>query len=164
MSVARDNKKEQIDAIKSKINKAKSMVLVEYKGIKVQQDIQLRANCRKSGIDYSVLKNRLVKIALNELGYNQFDTYLENCTAVAFSYEDALGASKIMTDAAKAVKNIQIKCGLCEGNFVDANMVSSLASIPSKEVLLCQLCGVLQSGISGLARAISQIAEQKESI
>lgn len=162
MSVAKDLKAEQIQLIKEQISNAKSFVLVEYEGINVEEDTKLRSNFRQNGVKYQVHKNRLLKIALNELGYNEFDSYLEKTTAIALANEDALAAAKITTEASNTIKAIKTKCGMMDGKFVDASVVSQLATIPSKDVLLAQLCGLLQSGLSGLARALSQIAEQKE--
>lgn len=162
MSVAKDLKAVQIENIKTAIQEAKSFVVVEYEGINVEQDTKLRADFRANNVKYQVLKNRLVKIALNELGYNEFDSYLEKTTAIAFANGDELAAAKVVADNAKTVKALKAKCGLLDGKFIDANVVNQIANIPSKDVLLCQLCGVLQSGISGLARALSQIAENKE--
>lgn len=162
MSVAKDLKKEQIGIIKEKIQNAKALVLVQYEGINVEQDTQMRTKMRAADIDYKVLKNRLVKIALNELGYTEFDSYLEKTTAIAFANSEELSAAKIVTEASKEIKAIVPKCGMLDGKFIDASVVAQIANIPSKDVLLCQLCGMLQSGISGLARALSQIAEQKE--
>lgn len=162
MSVAKDLKSEQIQLIKEQISKAKSFVLVEYEGINVEEDTKLRSNFRQNGVKYQVHKNRLLKIALNELGYNEFDSFLEKTTAIALANEDALAAAKITTEATKTIKAIKTKCGMMDGKFVDATIVNQLATIPTKEVLLAQLCGLLQSGLSGLARALSQIAEQKE--
>lgn len=162
MSVAKDLKAEQIQLIKEQISNAKSFVLVEYEGINVEEDTKLRSNFRQNGVKYQVHKNRLLKIALNELGYNEFDSYLEKTTAIALANEDALAAAKITTEASNTIKAIKTKCGMMDGKFVDASVVAQLATIPSKDVLLAQLCGLLQSGLSGLARALSQIAEQKE--
>lgn len=161
MSTARELKKEQVECIKSKITNCQSFVAVEYKGITVEQDTKLRAKFRQAGVEYRVLKNRLVKIALNELGYDQFDSALENCTAIAFANNDALAAAKIVTDGTKEIKCLITKCGLFEGKYVNADVVTKLASIPSREVLLAQLCGLLTSGLSGLASVLSQIAEKK---
>lgn len=161
MSQAKDLKKVQIDNIKSKISACKSFVVVEYKGITVEQDTKLRANFRKAGVEYRVLKNRLVKIALNELGFNEFDSALENCSAIAFGNTDALAPAKVVTEGAKEIKCLIAKCGLLDGKYVNSDVVTRLASIPSREILLAQLCGLLNSGLSGLAAVLSQIAEQK---
>lgn len=160
MSQAKELKKAQIADIKSKIENCKALVLVEYKGISVSQDTRLRSEFRKNGVEYKVLKNRLVKLAFNELGVNDFDSYLENTTAIAFSNADPMSAAKVIVDNSD-IKNVVIKCGMFDGKFIDVNTVKAIAAIPSKEVLLAQLCGLLQSGLSGLARALSQIAENK---
>ncbi|MDE6967664.1 MAG: 50S ribosomal protein L10 [Clostridia bacterium] len=162
MSVAKELKAAQIEDIKKAVQGAKSLVLVEYEGINVEQDTKLRSDFRANNVKYQVLKNRLVKRALNELGYNEFDSYLEKTTAIAFANGDELAAAKVVAENAKTVKVLKAKCGLLDGKFIDANVVNQIANIPSKDILLCQLCGVLQSGISGLARALSQIAENKE--
>ena len=162
MSVAKELKAVQIENIKKSISEAKSFVIVEYEGINVADDTKLRSDFRANNVSYKVLKNRLVKRALNELGYNEFDAYLEKTSAVAFANGDELAAAKVVVENAKTIKALKPKCGLLDGKFIDANVVNQIASIPSKDVLLCQLCGMLQSGISGLARALSQIAENKE--
>lgn len=161
MALSKDLKKEQIDAIKAKIQSSKALVLVEYKGINVEQDTRLRSEFRKLDVDYKVLKNRLVKIAFNELGITDFDSFLENTTAIAFANSDAMSAAKVVVDNSKDIKCLNIKCGMLDGAFINADTVKAIASIPSKEVLLAQLCGLLQSGLSGLARALSEIAKKK---
>ena len=158
MSVAKELKAEQIEQIKKSVKESKAFVLVEYEGINVEQDTKLRSDFRAN----KVLKNRLVKRALNELGFNEFDSYLEKTTAIAFANGDELAAAKVVVDNSKTVKALKAKCGLLDGKFIDANVVTQIANIPSKDVLLCQLCGMLQSGLSGLARAISEIAKNKE--
>ena len=162
MSVGKDLKATQIESIKESITKAKSFVIVEYEGINVADDTKLRSEFRANNVKYQVLKNRLVKRALNELGYNEFDALLENTSAIAFANGDELAAAKVVVDTAKTVKAIKAKCGLLDGKFIDANVVNQIANIPSKDILLCQLCGMLQSPISGLARAISEIAKKAE--
>ena len=162
MSVGKDLKATQIAAIKETISQAKSFVIVEYEGITVADDTKLRSDFRASNVKYQVLKNRLVKRALNELGYSEFDSLLEKTTAIAFSNGDELAAAKIVFNSAKTVNAIKAKCGLLDGKFIDANVVSQIANIPSKDVLLAQLCGLLQSPMSGLARAISEIAKKAE--
>ncbi len=162
MSVGKDLKATQIESIKESITKAKSFVIVEYEGINVADDTKLRSDFRANNVKYQVLKNRLVKRALNELGYNEFDGLLENTSAIAFANGDELAAAKVVVDTAKTVQAIKPKCGLLDGKFIDANVVNQIANIPSKDILLCQLCGMLQSPISGLARAISEIAKKAE--
>ncbi len=161
MSASRDLKAQRIEEIKSMIQGCNGMVVVSYQGISVADDTQLRAKFRAENVQYKVLKNRLVQRALNELGIEGFDKYLEGSSAFAFANGDALAAAKIVVEQGKTVKALKAKCGLMDGAFIDEAVVTKLASIPSKEVLLAQLLGMLQSPISGFARAIQQVAEKR---
>ena len=161
MSASRDLKAQHIEEIKSMIQGCNGMVVVSYQGISVADDTQLRAKFRAENVQYKVLKNRLVQRALNELGIEGFDKYLEGSSAFAFANGDALAAAKIVVEQGKTVKALKAKCGLMDGAFIDETVVTKLASIPSKEVLLAQLLGMLQSPISGFARAIQQVAEKR---
>lgn len=162
MSEAKLQKAAQIEEIKEKIDKCGAFVVVDYKGISVADDTKLRSDFRKNDVEYRVLKNRLVLRALNELGIAGFDGHLEGPTAIAFAYGDPLAAAKVVSENAKTVKALEVKCGLMDGTYIDAATVEKLAAIPSKEVLLAQLLGLLQSPISGFARAIQQIAEKNQ--
>lgn len=162
MSEAKLQKAAQIEEIKEKIGKCGAFVVVDYKGISVADDTKLRSDFRKNDVEYRVLKNRLVLRALSELNIGGFEGHLEGPTAIAFAYGDPLAAAKVVSENAKTVKAIEVKCGLMDGAYIDAETVAKLAAIPSKEVLLAQLLGLLQSPLSGLARAIQQIAEKKQ--
>ncbi len=162
MSEAKLQKAAQIEEIKEKICKCGAFVVVDYKGISVADDTKLRSDFRKNDVEYRVLKNRLVLRALSELNIGGFEGHLEGPTAIAFAYGDPLAAAKVVSENAKTVKAIEIKCGLMDGAYIDAETVAKLAAIPSKEVLLAQLLGLLQSPISGLARALQQIAEKNQ--
>lgn len=162
MSEAKLQKAAQIEEIKEKIGKCGAFVVVDYKGISVADDTKLRSDFRKNDVEYRVLKNRLVLRALSELNIGGFEGHLEGPTAIAFAYGDPLAAAKVVSENAKTVKAIEIKCGLMDGAYIDAETVAKLAAIPSKEVLLAQLLGLLQSPISGLARAVQQIAEKNQ--
>lgn len=162
MSEAKLQKAAQIEEIKEKIGKCGAFVVVDYKGISVADDTKLRSDFRKNDVEYRVLKNRLVLRALSELNIGGFEGHLEGPTAIAFAYGDPLAAAKVVSENAKTVKAIEVKCGLMDGAYIDAETVAKLAAIPSKEVLLAQLLGLLQSPLSGLARAVQQIAEKKQ--
>lgn len=162
MSEAKLQKAAQIEEIKEKIGKCGAFVVVDYKGISVADDTKLRSDFRKNDVEYRVLKNRLVLRALSELNIGGFKGHLEGPTAIAFAYGDPLAAAKVVSENAKTVKAIEVKCGLMDGAYIDAETVAKLAAIPSKEVLLAQLLGLLQSPISGLARAVQQIAEKNQ--
>ena len=162
MSEAKLQKAAQIEEIKEKIGKCGAFVVVDYKGISVADDTKLRSDFRKNDVEYRVLKNRLVLRALSELNIGGFEGHLEGPTAIAFAYGDPLAAAKVVSENAKTVKAIEVKCGLMDGAYIDAETVAKLAAIPSKEVLLAQLLGLLQSPLSGLARALQQIAEKNQ--
>ena len=119
MSAFRDAKAVKVAEIKEKIEKASSFVLVDYKGLTVAEDTALRNEFRKSGVSYHVYKNRLMKIALNELGYTQFDDALNGPTAIAMGTTDIAAPAKIAMDKAKAYKKMSVKCGFVDGKYLD---------------------------------------------
>ena len=161
MSALRDAKVEKVAEIKEKLQNASSFVLVDYKGLTVAEDTTLRSEYRKSGVTYHVYKNRLMKIALNELGYTQFDDALNGPTAIALGSDDIAAPAKIAMDKAKAFKKMTIKCGFVDGKYLDEEGCKVLATLPSREGLIPQILGLLQSPMAGLARAISAIAEKQ---
>jgi Ribosomal protein L10 len=154
-------KKQIVEEIKTKIQDAKSVVLVDYKGLTVYQDTEFRAKLRDAGVEYKVLKNRLVKIAFNELGYTDFDEALNGPTAVAFSTKDAVAAARIVVEAGKNYGKVSAKCGLMDGAYLDEAAVKTIAALPSKEVLIAKMLGSMLSPISKLAYVLNAISEQK---
>lgn len=161
MSALRDQKVAKVAEIKEKLENASSFVLLDYKGLTVAEDTELRSAFRKSGVTYHVYKNRLVKIALNEMGYNQFDDALNGPTAVAMGSDDIAAPAKIALEKSKAFKKIEVKCGLVDGSYLDQAGCSTLATLPNREGLVSQILGLLQSPVAGLARAIAAIAEKQ---
>jgi len=155
-------KREIVDQIKDKIQRASSFVILDYKGLTVAEDTQLRNEFRKAEVEYRVLKNTLVKIALNELGYTDFDADLNGPTAVAFSYGDAIAPSKVAAQSIKKLNKMSIKCGMLDGKYVDEATVQALSKVPNKETLLAMLLSVLQAPIRGLAVALNEIAKKAE--
>ena len=162
MSEIRKEKEAVVEEIKTKIQAAKSVVLVDYKGLTVAQDTKLRCNFRKAGVEYKVYKNRLAKIAFNELGFTQFDEALEGPTAIAFSMNDSVSAAKISAEANKKYNKLQTKCGLVDGEFNDADALKIIASLPSREVLIAKMLGSMLAPVSKLAYVLNAIAEKQE--
>lgn len=156
-----EQKKRQVEEIKKSISEASSFVLIDYCGISVAQDTELRNEFRKNDVKYAVIKNRLLKIALNELGYTQFDEALNGPTAVAFGGENLAAPAKIANDKAAAFKKMKIKCGMVDGIFLDETGVKRLATLPSREGLIAMLLGMLQAPVAAFARAIDAIAKKK---
>lgn len=160
MSANLDAKKELVEEIKSKIQKAKTVVFVDYRGMNVAQDTKMRVEFRNNGAEYRVYKNRLVLRALNELGFTGCESYLEGTNAVAFGYDDEVAPAKIVANSKNENCPFPIKFGIYNGKVIDANEVNKLASIPSREVLLAQLVGMLSSPMRGLAVALKAIADK----
>ena len=156
-----EQKKRQVEEIKKMVSEASSFVLIDYCGISVAQDTELRNEFRKNDVKYAVIKNRLLKIALNELGYTHFDEALNGPTAVAFGGENLAAPAKIANDKAAAFKKMKIKCGMVDGIFLDEAGVKRLATLPSREGLIAMLLGMLQAPVAAFARAIDAIAKKK---
>lgn len=158
----RQAKQEIVAEIKQKIQNCKSFVVLDYKGLTVKADTELRNEFRKTNVDYHVLKNTMLRIALNELGYTEFDKALNGPTAIAFANGEALDSAKISYDNIKKLNKMAIKCGMFEKKFADAETVNQLATVPSRQVLLGMLANVLVSPISGLAIALKGIADKQQ--
>ena len=165
-------KKPVVEEISNSIKDAASVVLVNYKGINVEQDTQMRKELREAGVVYKVYKNTLVRKAFNDLGFNQFDEALNGPTAIAFA-ADEVTAAKIMAKAAKDYDGkIVLKCGFADNTYVDVNGVKALATMPSKEELVAKMLGSLQAPlsnfagvlgnlVSGVVRVLARVAENK---
>lgn len=155
-------KAQQVEEIAEKVKKAKSIVIVDYRGLTVAQDTEMRTSMRGAGVDYKVIKNRLVLRALNACGFEGFESVLEGPTAVAFGYEDAVAPAKLVSDTvAKTNNKISIKGGIIEGKKASVEEISALAKIPAKPVLVGQLLGMLTNPMRSLAVAISEIAKKQ---
>ena len=155
-------KEAKVAEIKEKLEKAQSVILADYQGLTVEEDTQLRKNLREAGIEYKVYKNTLVTIAAKELNLEGIVEYLEGPVSIAFGYEDATAAARILNDFAKDHKKLELKAGIVEGEIFDKEKVEQLASIPSKEVLIAKLLGSIKSPLSNLAYLINAIKEKKE--
>ena len=156
-----EQKKQQVEEIKKLVTESSSFVLIDYCGITVAQDTELRTEFRKNDVKYAVIKNRLLKIALNELGYTQFDEALNGPTAVAFGGENLAAPAKIANEKAAAFKKMKIKCGMVDGIYLDEEGVKRLATLPSREGLIAQVLGMLQAPIAAFARVIDAIAKKQ---
>ena len=148
-------KKEIVDQLKAKLDSAVTCVVVDYKGISVEDDTKLRKQLREAGVDYFVAKNTMLRLAAKEAGYEGLNEYFEGTTAVAISDTDPVSA-----EDAKA--NFSLKAGMVEGKIFDKAGIEAIAKLPSKDQLLAQLCSVLNGNIRGLAVALNAIAEKGE--
>ena len=149
-----------VQAIVDDITDAQSIVLVDYRGLTVAQDTELRKQLREAGIVYKVCKNTMMKRAFEGTDFAQLDEYLEGPSAIAISKDDATAPARIICKFAKTAQALEVKAGVVEGTVYDANGVAELSKVPSREELLSKLLRSLQSPITNLARVLNQIAEQ----
>ena len=153
-------KKPVVEEISAGIKDAQSVVLVDYRGLTVEQDTQLRKNLREAGVTYKVYKNTMMNFAFKGTQFEGLAPYLEGPSAMAYSNEDATAPARVLAEFAKKADKLQIKAGVVEGTVYDAAGMVQIASIPSREVLLGRLLGSMQSPIANLARVLNQIAEK----
>ena len=151
-----EQKSQVVEEIKQKIQQSSSVIIVGYQGLNAEQTTQLRAELRGKGVEFKVLKNRLVARAFHELGYTEFDSVLEQPSAFAFSpVQDPASAAKILLDYANKTGKIQVKMGMVDKVAIDVNGVKELADLPSKEVLIAKVLGMFQAPISGFVRVLN---------
>ena len=144
-----------------KIQKATAGVIVDYKGITVEEDTALRKECREGGVDYAVVKNTLLRFAFNNCGLNELDDQLNGTTSLAIAADPVAPARVIAEFAKKLNGRFEIKGGFLEGKVVPMETVNALASIPALPVLQAQVLGTMLAPISALACVIKQIAEKQ---
>ena len=149
-----------VDEISETIKGAQSLVVVDYRGLTVAEDTQLRKKLREAGVSYKVYKNTLVNRAIAGTEFESLKDVLEAPNAFAVSADDATAPARVLAEFAKTAPNLEIKAGVVEGTFYDADGMKAISSIPSREVLLSKLLGSLQSPITNLARVLNQIAEK----
>lgn len=142
------------------IKDAQSVVLVDYRGLTVEEDTALRKQLREAGVNYKVYKNTLMNFAFKGTDFEALAPYLNGPSAIAVSTDDATAPARILAEFAKKAKNLEIKAGVVEGDLYDAKGMAAIASIPSRDVLISKLLGSLQSPITNFARVIKQIAEK----
>ena len=156
-------KKQVVNEFAEKVAKAKSFVLIDYRGLTVAEDTTLRNELRKNNVEYKVVKNRLVLRAIQQAGIDGMDEKIfEGPTAIALSYDDAVAPAKALTENAKKVNKTAIKGGVVEGKIMTTEELAKVATIPAKPVLIAQLLGMMQSPMRSLAVVLSEIAKKQE--
>ena len=151
-----------VEAIKEQLDGAKGVVLVDYRGLTVEQDTELRSELRKANVIYKVYKNTMIKRAVAGTEFEPLVADLEGPTAIAISKEDATAPGRVLSKVAKTAKALELKAGVIEGTYYDAKGMVAVATIPSREELISKLLGSLQSPMANFARVIDQIAQSKE--
>lgn len=144
-------KKAIVDDLAKKLKSSCSGVIVDYRGITVTDDTKLRRELREANVDYFVVKNTLLSRAAKKSGIEGLDTVLEGTTAIALSNEDYVAPAKILCNFASSNEFFKIKSGFVDGDVMDGSQINELAKLPSKEVLIAQALGGLNTPICGLA-------------
>ncbi len=159
-----EQKKAQVAEIVEILKAAQTGVIVDYRGLTVEEDTNLRNELRKAGVKYFVVKNTLLRLAANETGLEALDEFLHGPTALAVSSDDAVAPAKVMCDYAKKNDKLEVKTGFMDGAVMSLDEVKTLAATPSREVLLSKVLGSLNAPISNLARLLNTIVEGGEEI
>ncbi|MGO5115070.1 50S ribosomal protein L10 [Candidatus Avoscillospira sp. LCP25S3_F1] len=155
-----ESKKAAVDALAEKLQGATAAVFVDYKGITVAQDTELRNQFRAAGVEYTVVKNTLTRFAANKIGYNQFDELLNGTTSLACTTGDPIAPARIVCEFAKKNKDLlKIKGGIIEGSVLTAEELNAFGELPSKDALLSQVLGTFLAPITSLAVVLDQICK-----
>ncbi len=150
-----------VEEIKGYVANAQAAVLVDYRGLTVAQDTELRKKLREAGVVYKVYKNTMLNFAFKGSDFESLANDLNGPSAIAFGMEDATAPARIIAECAKTMPKLEFKAGVVAGTYYDAKGMQIIATIPSREVLISKLLGSLQSPITNLARVLNQIAEKQ---
>lgn len=167
-----NQKKSDVAELVEKFQKAKSVVLTDYRGITVEEDTKLRNDLRKANVEYKVIKNSIMSFAAKEAGLADLENYFAGPSAIALCYDDPVAPAKVLVEYAKKNEKYKLKAGVVDGNVIGEKEIKALAELPSKEVLIAKVLGglnapitgfvnVLNGNIRGLAVALNAIREKK---
>lgn len=149
-----------IQEIAENIQDAASVVVVDYRGLTVAEDTELRKNLREAGVTYKVYKNTMVRFAIKDTDFADLADVLEGPNAIAISKDDATAAARVLSNFAKNAPKLELKAGVVEGKYCDAEEIQAIASVPSRDELISRLLGSFQAPVTNLARVLNQIAEK----
>lgn len=149
-----------VEEISAAIKDAQSVVLVDYRGLTVEQDTALRKQLREAGVSYKVYKNTMMNFAFRGTDFEALAPYLEGPSAIAVSTTDATAPARELAKFAKNADKLEIKAGVVEGTVYDAKGMAAISQIPSREELLSRLLGSMQSPVANFARVMKQLAEK----
>lgn len=156
-----EEKKAIVSALAEKIKAAGTGVLIDYKGLTVAQDTDFRKQLRKAGVEYSVIKNTLARLAFKEAGYDGFDEILNGTTSLALASDDVVAPAKIVYGFAKGNDKVKVKGGFIEGKVVELAEVEALSKVPSRDDLISKTLYCIVSPLQGLAIALQAIADKQ---
>lgn len=156
-------KQKMVDSVAEKLKSAVSIVAVDYKGISVANDTALRAEMRQSNVDYFVIKNSILRFACEKSGHEEFHSVLAGTTALAISSSDEIAPMKVVQKHADRLRDIyNTKKGYVGGRYIEPAEIRAIATLPPRDTLVAMVAGSLNGIISSFARAISEVAKQKE--
>lgn len=155
-------KAEQVDAVAEKMKAAASIVVVDSRGLTVEQDTVLRRTLRENGVEFKVIKNSILTRAAEKAGLDEMKDLFVGPSAVVFSNEDVIAPAKVLSDFAKDAEALEIKGGAIEGAVSSKEEIAALASLPNREGLLSMLLSVLQAPVRNVALAVKAVADNKE--
>ncbi len=159
-AIVLEQKKQVVAELTERLNNSIAGVIVDYKGINVADDTALRKELREAGVEYTVVKNTLLRLAIGATELNGLDAVLEGTTAIATSADDYVAAARILSKFADTHKGFEIKNGFIDKEVIDVAKISGLAKLPSREVLLANVLGAFQAPFSAFARAIQGIVDK----
>ena len=152
-----------VEALAERLQNAQGGVLVDYRGINVAQDTELRRDLRSENVEYTVIKNTLTRLAANKAGFSEFDEVLNGTTSMATTTDDPIAPARIISEFTKKNKNaLTIKGGIVEGKVQTVDALNAFGELPSKNALVAQVLGTFLAPITSLAFVIDQIRAQKE--
>lgn len=157
-----EQKQQVVAEVTEKMRESACTVVADYRGLNVAQVTELRRRLREANVEFSVIKNTLLRRATEQAELTDLDQHLLGPTAVAFSKEDPVAPAKILNEFAKKNEHLKVKGGIVEGKVVDAAQLKALADLPSREGLLSMLLSVLQAPVRNFALAVKAVAEKQE--
>ena len=155
-----EQKKQIVSDLADTLSSSVAGVIVDYKGITVEDDTKLRKDLREAGVKYAVVKNTILKLAAEKAELSDIDDVLEGTTAIATSAEDYTAAARILCIFASTSKTFTVKKGFLDGKVIGVDTVESLAKLPSKDVLLATVCNAFNAPIAAFARAMQALVEK----
>jgi large subunit ribosomal protein L10 len=152
--LTRDEKQQQVNLWQERLQSARAAVLTDFRGLNVAQITELRNKLREKQVEYQVVKNTLLRKATANIGQEALHEYLSGPTGIAYSQQDALEPAKVLSAFAKENEALKLKAAILEGKVINARQVQDVASLPSREVLIAKLLGVMQSPLTGLVTVL----------
>ncbi len=155
--MVRPEKVSEVEVLKERLQRARAVVFTDFRGLTVKEITQLRARLREAGVEYRVVKNRLMRIAARQAGIAGLESYLEGPTAAAFGYDDPVAPARVVHEFIRQMRKLEAKGGVVEGRPLTAQQVRQLADLPPRGVLLAQVAGGMRAPLQGLASVLAGV-------